>query len=384
MKGAPRLPAVGGVLVSVVVLGLAYGVFQSLAVVRAQTRSGDVPTFQHDPSWPKPLPNNWVIGNVPSIAVDARDHVWVLHRAAAVSADELTDGQQVAPPVIEFDPEGNVVQAWGGPSAEYDWMVESTADYPRGSPAEHGIFVDHEDHVWVTGNGDVVLKFTRTGQFLMQIGEHFETGGSNDTRLLGNPSDMAVHPETNELFVGDGYLNRRIIVFDAETGAYKRHWGAYGERPDDGPAVNYEPDQPLPRQFYVVHGLQLSRDGLVYVCDRQRDRVQVFELDGTFVDEVVIAKDTPAGAGITLKGPLSAGITSAGVGSAFRVGFSADSEQQYLYVAGGGKIWILRRSDLQLLGSFDAGGTHHMAGADSKGNLYVTGRGMPERFLYQD
>ena len=382
MKDA-RPVGVGAVLLSVAVIGLAYGAFRGPDVLGAQAQPGDVPTFQRDASWPKPLPNNWVIGNVPSLTVDSRDHVWILHRPTTVSSDELGAGQEVAPPVIEFDPEGNVVQAWGGPSADYDWMAESTADYPRGSPAEHGIFVDHEDHVWVTGNGDVVLKFTRTGEFLMQIGEHFETGGSNDTRLLGNPSDIAVHPETNELFVGDGYLNRRVIVFDATTGAYKRHWGAYGERPDDGPAVNYEPDQPLPRQFFVVHGLQLSRDGRVYVCDRQRDRVQVFELDGTFVDEVVIAKDTPAGAGITLKGPLSQGITRAGVGSAFRVGFSADPEQHYLYVAGGGKIWILRRSDLQLLGSFDAGGTHHMAGADSKGNLYITGSGWPERFLYQ-
>ena len=368
---------------TVVVLGLACGVSWSLATVRAQTQPGGAPTFTVDPSWPEPLPNTWVIGTVASIAVDSRDHVWILHRPTTVSADELTDGQEVAPPVIEFDPEGNVVQAWGGPGAGYDWMVESTADYPRGSPAEHGIFVDHEDHVWVTGNGDVVLKFTRTGQFLMQIGQHFETGGSNDTRLFGNPSDMAVHPGANELFVGDGYLNRRVIVFDTETGAYKRHWGAYGARPDDGPAVNYEPDQPLPRQFFVVHCVQLSRDGLVYVCDRQRNRVQVFERDGTFVDEVVIAKDTPAGAGITLRGSLSDGITRAGVGSAFRVGFSADPEQQYLYVAGVGKIWIVRRSDLHVLGSFDAGGTHHMAGADSKGNLYTTGREKPERFLYQ-
>ena len=368
---------------TVVVLGLACGVVWSLSVVRAQTQAGDIPTFTVDPSWPKPLPKTWVIGMITSLAVDSRDHVWIMHRPTWVSADELADGQEVAPPVIEFDSEGNVVQAWGGPGAGYDWMVESFADYPRGGPPEHGIFVDHEDHVWVTGNGDVVLKFTRTGQFLMQIGAHFETGGSNNTRLLGSPSDMGVHPETNELFVGDGYLNRRVIVFDAETGAYKRHWGAYGERPDDGQAVNYEPDQPLPRQFFVVHAVQLSRDGLVYVCDRQRNRVQVFEQDGTFVDEVVIAKDTLAGSGITKKGWFRE-ILDAGLGSTWGAGLSADPAQQYLYVGGNGTIWILRRSDLQLLGSFESGGTHHIAGADSKGNLYTTGRsGMPERFLYQ-
>jgi hypothetical protein len=175
------------------------------------------------------------------------------------------------------------------------------------------------------------------------------------------------------LFVADGYLNRRVIVFDAETGAYRRHWGAYGGRPDDGPVVPYVPDGPLPRQFFAVHGLLLSRDGKLYVCDRQRNRIQVFDRDGTFVSETVVAKDTPAGMG--------SGTT--GWGSTFRVAMSEDREQRFLYVADlmNAKVWILRRHDLAMLGSFESRGCHHIAGADSNGTLYVTGGRTLLRFL---
>lgn len=338
-------------------------------------RSG-VPLFELDPSWPRPLPNNWVLGMVASVAVDARDHVWILHRPGTVPA-ERPIGEQgpVAPPVIEFDRSGNVMQAWGGPNPSHNWMEASTAPYPMGSPAEHGLFVDHAANVWVTGNGHIVLKFTSTGKFLLQVGEFKKTAGSDDTRLLGNPTDMTVDPDTNELFVADGYLNRRVIVFDAETGAYKRHWGAYGKQPDDGPVEPYEPDQPLPRQFFAVHGLLLARDGMLYVCDRQRNRIQVFTKDGTFVTETVVAKDTPAGMG--------AGTT--GWGSTFRVGISDDREQRYLYVADlmNAKVWILERRDLALLGSFECRGIHHIAGADSEGNLYASGGRSPQRFLFK-
>ena len=367
-------PHVRGIIGVLVVLGVA-----CLSALVVAQRSQPAPTFHRDPSWPKPLPNNWVIGMVASLNVDARDHVWIIHRPNSVRKEALAGGKKMAPPVIEFDQDGKFVQAWGGPGPGYDWMEENLDDYPRGSPAEHGVFVDHKDNVWVTGNGDEVLKFTRRGKFLMHIGEHFKTGGSNDTRLLGNPTEVIVDSATNEILVADGYLNRRVIVFDADTGKYKRHWGAFGNRPDDGPVVNYEPDKPLPQQFFIVHGIGLSRDGLVYVCDRQRNRLQVFRKIGTFVKEVVIEKNTPAGAGATLKGPLSAGVTKAGVGSVFRVGFSADPQQQFLYVLGSGKVHILRRSDLEMLGSFPAGGTHGIGG-DSKGNLYTSGSTMPEKY----
>lgn len=385
MRRAPHLVVVQIILGLFILLGIAYVLREHVAAARAQTQQEGIPTFQFDTGWPRPLPNNWVLGGSASIIVDSRDHVWIIHRFRSVPAAEIAAGKKAAPPVVEFDPEGNVVQAWGGPGQGYNWPEENLTDYPRGSPAEHGIHVDYKDNVWVTGNGDVVLKFTRAGKLLMQIGEFFKNGGSNDKRLLGNSTDMFVDPKTNELFVSDGYLNRRVIVFDADTGKYKRHWGAYGKKPDDGPAVNYEPDKPLPQQFFIVHCIQLSKDGLVYVCDRQRDRLQIFQRDGKFVKEVVIAKDTPAGAGITMKGPLSAGVTKAGIGTVYRVGFSADPQQRFLYVgdSSSSKIWILRRSDLAVLGSFEARGIHHMAGADSKGNLYTTGSRTPQRFLFK-
>ena len=304
------------------------------------------------------------------------------------------------PPVIEFDPQGTVVQAWGGPGAGYSWMegipqcppepvVPGCKPFPVGSQAEHGISVDHKDNVWVTGNGHVALKFTGAGKFLLQIGELGKTAGSDDKRLLGNPTDLAVYAKTNEVFIVDGYLNRRIVVFDADTGAYKRHWGAYGKRPDDGPAENYQPDKPVPQQFFGPHGLGIANDGHVYVADRHRNRVQVFQNDGTFVKEVFIATNTLAGWGLGQGatwpstgnpiGSVAPAVANRGNGSTWRARFSADPEQQYLYIpdSTNWQIWILRRSDLEILGSVYSRGNHHMAGADSNGNLYITGTRNP-------
>ena len=270
-----RLHVVGTFLGAIAVFTIVWTFSGAVAVV-AQTAAG-APVFERDMSWPKPLPNNWVLGGVSSVTVDSRDHVWIIHRPQTVPAEDLVGGRgQVAPPVIEFDPEGNVVQAWGGPGAGYSWMETGPAYPAGGGAAEHGIFVDHKDNIWVTGNGHVALKFTRAGKFLLQIGELWKTGGSNHRRWLGSPTDLAVDPNTNEVFISDGYLNRRVIVFDAETGAYKRHWGAYGNAPEDGPATMFEPDRPLPRQFLSAHCVRISNDRLVYVCDRQRNRVQVF------------------------------------------------------------------------------------------------------------
>jgi hypothetical protein len=363
----------------VVVIGIVSAMLENVAAGQAPTRQGGIPAFQLDPSWPKPFPANWVLGEIVSINMDSRDHVWILHRPKTVKEGEVTGTKLLAPPVVELDADGNVVQAWGGPGVGYSWMEGSTAPPLVGSNAEHGIFVDYKDNVWVTGNGHVVLKFTRAGKFLLQIGQLWRTGGSQDTKLLGNPCDMAVNPRTNEVFVADGYVNHRVVVFDADTGTYKRHWGAYGKRPSDDFPEMYQPDKPLPTQFYAVHCLQIARDGLVYVCDRQRDRLQVFQPDGTFVKEVRIAKETPA----DRRGSDQPGGTG-GSGSVFRVGFSADPEQKYLYVDSSfGKVWILNRSDLEILGSFDGNAGHHFAGADSKGNLYGTGGRTPKRFLFK-
>ena len=323
---------------------------------------GDAAAFQFDPSWPKPLPDNWTLGNVVGVAVDARDHIWVLHRPRSLTAEEagaaatppLAECCRPAPAVIEFNQDGDVVQAWGGPGDGYEWPA-----------AEHGIFIDHMDNVWIGGSDATdaqILKFSREGDFLLQIGRQGQGQGSNDLENFGQPAEIDVDPETNEVFVADGYGNRRVAVFDADTGEYRRHWGAYGNRPTDD-AYAYDPDAALSQQFgRPVHCATIANDGLVYVCDRINDRIQVFQKDGTYLDEVVISGRTR------------------GFGSAFDVDFSRDPEQRYLYNVDGmnQKVWVLNRATLEILGSFGFGGhvsggftAAHSLTVDSNGAIYV-------------
>lgn len=339
-------------------------------------RSAELPTFQVDPFWPKPLPNHWLVGAVVGVAVDARDHVWIVHRPSTLQPNETRSIWRAAPPVIEFDQEGNLVQAWGGTGPGFEW--------PQ---LEHGIHIDHLDNVWLGAGGDKdahVLKFSRQGQFLMQIGRQGQSGGSNDVHNLGAPAHMILDAATNELYVADGYQNHRVIVFNATSGAYKRHWGAYGKPPDDqyftragerlpGPfsgrvqfenrPSQYDPAGPPPPQFRIVHAVRIAHDGLVYVCDRTNDRLQVFKKDGTFVKEAFIEKNT------------------LGSGSVWDVGFSTDPDQRFLIVIDGTnqQVYLLLRETLEVLGAFGGGGhwagqfygAHNLA-VDSKGNLFIT------------
>lgn len=318
-----------------------------------------VPKFEVDPNWPT-IPNGWVFGQVASVAVDGRDHVWVLQRPRTVEPEEVS---MAAPPVLEFDPDGGFVQAWGGPSSEYSW--------PQ---SEHGIFVDHNDNVWIGGNGpeDQVLKFTMSGEFIMQIGRPGESEGNQDTANLGRPADTWVHPPTNELFVADGYGNRRVIVYDADTGEFKRMWGAFGNEPIDGeadPAWALEQQGDGPPHFsQPVHAARVSEDGLVYVSDRGGKRVQVFTLDGEYVSQVFIGREC-------LAPDCGNGTTAASTA------FSQDDEQRFLYVGNRSqaRVMILERETLEILDWFgdwgsapgDFGTLHHMD-VDSRGNLYVT------------
>jgi DNA-binding beta-propeller fold protein YncE len=315
------------------------------------------PRFVVDPFWPKPLPNKWLLGQVAGIAVDAEDDIWIVQRPGSLTVDEAGAAQDPprsdccipAPPVMEFDSDGNLLRAWGGPGLGYEWPEN-----------EHGIFVDYKGNVWIAGNGDndhQVLKFTQDGTFLMQIGQAGVTGGSNDTDSLGQPADMEVDPDTNEVYIADGYLNKRVIVFDADTGEYKRHWGAYGEPPSD------DPNAPEGSQFgNPVHCVRITEDDLVYVCDRANNRVQVFEEDGTFVREFVIEPDT------------------LGNGSTWDLDVSPDLRQTFLYNADGENnyVWILRRSSDRILTTFGRNGRYagqfhwvHNLVVDSKGNIYT-------------
>jgi hypothetical protein len=349
---------------------LVAGLAGATAIAQKAPKAGEIPVHEYDATWPKPLPKNWVIGSVIGVAVDSKDHIWVVHRPSSLSGSEkaaTTNPPQgeccaPAPPILEFDQAGNYVQGWGGAGEGFDWP---STKLEAVSCCEHGIYVDTKGHVWTGTNardGGQVLKFTHEGKFLLQIGQAIRSKGSNDTTTLGAPAGIEVDPKTNEVYIADGYVNRRVIVFDADTGAYKRHWGAYGNKPDDA-QFRYDPDAPLPKQFGTpVHCAKISRDDLVYVCDRSNNRIQVFRKDGTFVKEGRVA------------------FRSRGSGAVHDIGFSVDKEQSFVYVAdaANSKVWILRRDDLSTVGSFGRGGhfagnltmPHSMA-VDSKGNVYV-------------
>ena len=310
------------------------------------------PQFAVDPLWPKPLPNNWLMGQASGVFVDGRDHVWVVQRPKSLTEDErgatLTPPRSrccvPAPPVMEFDADGALIQGWG-PAAGSPWPDN-----------EHGIFVDHHDHVWLAGNGakdGQIFKYTRDGKFMMKIVEPGVVGNDSDTRHLNRPSNVAVDSATNELFVADGYGNHRVIVFDGDTGAYKRHWGANGRPPGDATV----------KAFNNAHCIRRSRDGLLYVCDRGNNRIQVFGRDGTFVREIAVASETR------------------GAGSTWDVDLSVDASQTHLYTADGENnvVWLLLRHSGEIVGTFgrngrSAGQFHwvHNLAVDSKGNVYTT------------
>jgi len=330
-----------------------------------------MPRYSVDTSWPKlPLPNKWTFGEMGGMFVDANDHVWIVQRPGtlfpwekAAALDPPTGRCCVpAPPVMEFDPQGNLVQAWGGPGKGYEWPS-----------TEHGILVDHKGNVWVGGsstrpgaNGEPVdgmlLKFSRDGKFLMQIGHAGPSKGSLDSTQLSGVADIAIDPSSNEVFVADGYGNHRIIVFDADTGAFKRMWGAYGKQPTDDKVGLYDPSAPPATQFRNVHCVKVSRDGLVYVCDRDNDRMQVFKRDGTFVAEYFYGKET--------RPPGTVG----------HISFSPDREQSVLALAdlGNFQVRLVRRATGAVIGTFGDFGNYagqlnrvHQAAFDSKGNVFT-------------
>jgi len=329
-----------------------------------------MPVFEPDTSWPK-LPNGWSLGQTPSVAVDRHDHVWILHRPRTVSA-----GQKAAPAVIELDAAGRFVNAWGGPAEGFDWP-----------DSEHGIFVDYKDNVWIGGSSpsstsltkrsdDMLLKFTNKGKFLLQFGGYDRSAGNADTKSVKKAADAFVYPRTNEVFVADGYGNRRVIVFDADTGAFKRQWGAFGNVPLDAPDPPgrgeggrgaargpLETEGPGPQQFSSpVHNVKISNDGLVYVADRSNRRIQIFDLQGKYIDQIFINRAGPS------------------AGSAAGIAFSPDAAQRLMYVAdyGNSRVLVLDRKSARVLYQFGLRNAErgnfqgiHFIAVDSKGNLYT-------------
>jgi hypothetical protein len=339
------------------------GVGSMLFATDAVAQQGrPLPRFEVEPSWPK-VPPNFKVGDVSSFAVNAQDQVFLLHRPRTLKPDEAA---MAAPPVMVFDSAGSYIKGWGGAGAGYEWVER-----------EHGIHIDHKGFVWLGGNNcptnnlpglkpvtdDQLLKFTQDGKFVLQIGKSNQSKGNADTANFHRPADAWVHPQTNEIFVADGYGNHRAIVFDADTGAFKRMWGAFANKPVDkdecvAPTQTSFSD-PGPDQFSIVHAIRVANDGTVYVADREYRRVQMFTSDGKFLKQVV-KSNTPFARNLAL---------------------SPDPEQQFLYVGDGKTIAVLDRKTLAIVGAIEApgmvGGGHHIA-TDSKGNIYVaaTGNGM--------
>ena len=387
----------------------------SVAVtILAQTRGATAPKFQVDPMWPKPLPNHWILGSVTGVAVDSRDHIWIVHSGATSLTQQTEMGTGTtppsaencciaAPPVLEFDAAGTLVSNFGGPGTDYQW--------PR---CVQGLAVDSKGNLWIAGNapgaatrgnractGGIagmttdpdaapvaggrgggggrggapatpaapppadaqVLKFSAAGKFLKQIGTPGKMEGADSTTTLNRPSNVEFDAAANEVYVADTG-NRRVVVFDAESGAYKRHFGAYGAKPDASVDLGkYDPNSPA-KQFRTVSCSRIAKDGTVYVCDRTENRIQVFQKDGKFVKEVFISKTTQGGAD---------------GGAVWDITFSRDPQQQIMYVADGWdkKVYILQRSTMNTLTTLGQGGRlpGEFVGVgslalDSKGNLY--------------
>jgi DNA-binding beta-propeller fold protein YncE len=354
-----------GVAVVAVVAGLGGGLSLLQNSATAQDRMVEVPIFEVDPLWPKPLPNEGLLGMTIGVSVDAQDNVWIVHRGASTlnnneKGSTLNPPVSIccaaAPPVIAFNPDGDVIHAWGGPGQGYEWPESM-----------HGVFVDSKNNVWLGGNGakdSQILKFTVDGKFILQSGHQGKNAGSNDPENFGRVAQIYIDPKTNEGFVADGYRNRRVAVIDPDTGKIKRWWGAYGNKPDDAPQGPHNPNAAALQQYRSpVHCVALANDGMLYVCDRQGDRVQVFHTDGSYIKEAFFATSTLA------------------AGSTWEIAFSKDPQQKFIYLTDGQneRVRIVDRETLKELTSFGHGGRQpgefygvHSIAVDSKGNIYTT------------
>jgi len=356
-----RASTVAGVVAVLVGLSLSARMLDRAALAQ---RAAAAPAYRVDPMWPK-MPSKWILGQVAGLSVDARDHVWILQRPWSLANDEKALNADApcchpAPPVMEFDAAGNYIQGWGGEGEGYEWPAD-----------EHAIHVDYKGNVWISSAGgprlptrkeNQILKFTQSGKFLLQIGRRGMSKGSLDTDNFNNAADIHVYAKTNEAFIADGYVNRRVIVVDADTGKFKRMWGAYGNAPDDAAPNQPSDEGPGAQQFNLVHGVRVSEDGLVYVADRRNNRMQVFSLDGKFQREIFVERRTKL------------------LGTSFSIAFSPDPQQQHLYLAdaGNGRVHIYDRKTLNEVGGFGRVGHYagefvflHVVATDSKGDVYT-------------
>ncbi len=370
---------VGPLATSAVIMLAQWGLAcETSAQSHAQAQRRELPIFEVDPSWPK-LPPQWKVGDVSQVTTDSQGNVYLLHRPRTLKDSDFA---RAAPPVLVLDRDGNFLRAWGGEGRGYEWPQR-----------EHGIYVDPKGFVWIGGNScptsdgrqrlsfsnlparscgsscatdglpplkpvtdDQLLKFTIDGKFVMQIGHSNHSRGNADTENLHRPTDVHYFAPTNEVFVSDGYGNHRVVVFDADTGAFKRMWGAFGNRPQDDDhceLVDKDDGSPAgPPQFNIVHSLRVANDGMVYVADRENRRVQSFTVAGAFVKQLR-----------QVGGPRAASVA-----------FSSDAEQKFLYLGNTDNITVVERKSLEILGTIKPPGSMgggHMISADAGGNIYV-------------
>jgi DNA-binding beta-propeller fold protein YncE len=358
----------GSLVVAIALLGVGQATLEGVAL----SQTVRAPVFEIDPFWPKPLPNGWIYGTVIGVTVDAQDHVYIVHRGvqgAEAGADQnppLAECCSSAPPVLEFDADGNMVRAWGGPSEteEYVWPASN-----------HGLGVDQMGNIWIGGNGggdSHVLKFSQQGEYLSTYGEPRNAPNSSATNHFGRVADIEFDFAANEAYFADGYANKRVAIVDIDSGEIKRTWGAYGNTPDDSyqyvgerrSGTGWSADDYEEQQFRTpVHCAEPSNDGLVYVCDRPNNRVQVFQTDGTYVREAYYAPET------------------LGDGAIWDIAFSPDPEQSFIYVADGknARIRIIDRQSMEEVSTIGTGGRYagmfqavHSIDTDSQGNIYAT------------
>jgi DNA-binding beta-propeller fold protein YncE len=334
-----------------VAMGVAFVIWSSFSK-QAKAASApplDSPKYEVDPFWPRPFPGPWVTGDVAGTCVDAQDHIFIVNRNN-LNPDEQRNSRP-SPAIIEFNPEGNVVNSWG------DRKI-----LPTGSL--HGCTIDGDGNVWLAGSSDgIIQKYTHDGnKLLLQIGTRgkLDTSDSSPTgydmnsshTMLNKPSSIALDPTNGDIYVSDGYGNRRVVVFDRD-GHFLRQWGQQGTvaQTEEGVGGVF---------LDTVHCVVLDNAGLVYVCDRKGDRIEVFDKMGNFKKNIYIKK---------------------GTGSAWSIAFSRDPAQKYMFVSDGGNevIWILDHATGEILSGFGQSGHQagnftflHTLAIDSQGSI-ITG-----------
>src|SRR5213593_354408 len=318
-----------------------------VTAVHAQTAA---PRYEADVSWPKPLPDRWVLGGLGGVCVDAQDHVFILNRQDVIEGD--LNGGKLAPPIIEFDPAGSVVNSWGDPK-----LLD---------PRLHSCRVDKDNNIWIgSAPSGMIKKYSHDGsKMLLQIGKK-GTVDSSDGTIKGKPlnseaaiffmpSSIFVDPQNGDVYLTDGEgrdSNRRVAVMD-RTGKFLRQW--------------------LPEGMATVHCLSMANDGLVYVCNREGSRIQIYDKMGNFKKNIEVPW-TP------VTPPKDGKLTQSG-GSAVALDFSHDPNQRFIYMINqnNAQVEIIDRQSGKIVSSFGRPGSFpgqfnqaHGIAADSKDNVYI-------------